>query len=108
MGVATTHISEHAHEHEHVHHHKEHFITKYVFSQDHKMISKQFLVTAIFMAVVAMLMSILFRLQLGWPGENFQILTFFLGEKWAPDGILDRTCIWHWLPCTALSWCFLY
>jgi cytochrome c oxidase subunit 1 len=90
MGVATTHISEHAHEHEHVHHHKEHFITKYVFSQDHKMISKQFLVTAIFMAVVAMLMSILFRLQLGWPGENFQILTFFLGEKWAPDGILDR------------------
>lgn len=90
MGVVTTHVNEHAHEHEHVHHHKEHFITKYLFSQDHKMISKQFLITAIFMAVIAMLMSILFRLQLGWPGESFQILTFFLGEKWAPDGILDR------------------
>ena len=33
------------HHEEHVHHHHhESFITKYVFSQDHKMISKQFLI----------------------------------------------------------------
>ena len=31
------------------HHHKESFITKYIFSQDHKMIAKQYLVTAIIM-----------------------------------------------------------
>jgi cytochrome c oxidase subunit 1 len=78
------------HEEAHGHHHKEHFITKYIFSQDHKMISKQFLITAIFMGFVAMLMSILFRLQLGWPNQSFDFLTFFLGEKWAPGGILDR------------------
>lgn len=78
-------------EHEHAHeHHEESFISKYIFSQDHKMISKQFLVTAIFMAVVAMFLSVLFRLQLGWPGESFGIMNTFLGDDWAPDGILDR------------------
>ena len=49
-----------AHGHEH---HKETFLTKYVFSQDHKMIAKQFLITGIIMAVIAMMLSILFRLQ---------------------------------------------
>jgi cytochrome c oxidase subunit 1 len=72
------------------HHHKESFISKYVFSQDHKMIGRQFLVTAIFMAVIAMMMSIFFRLQLAWPGEKFAILNTFLGDKWAPEGVLDK------------------
>ena len=71
------------------HHHEESFVSKYVFSQDHKMISKQFLVTAIVMGVVAVLLSVFFRLQLGWPGESFSILETFLG-KWAPGGVLDR------------------
>ncbi|RZK54851.1 MAG: cytochrome c oxidase subunit I, partial [Pedobacter sp.] len=48
-------------------HHHETFLTKYVFSQDHKMIAKQFLITGIIMAVIAMGLSILFRLQLAWP-----------------------------------------
>ena len=80
----------HNHAHDHGHHHKESFVSKYVFSQDHKMISKQFLITAIVMGVVAIMLSIFFRLQLGWPGEKFGILNTFLGDKWAPDGILDR------------------
>ena len=71
------------------HHHEESFISKFVFSHDHKMISKQFLVTAIVMGVVAVLLSVFFRLQLGWPGESFSILETFLG-KWAPGGVLDR------------------
>ena len=50
-------------------HHQESFVSKYIFSQDHKMISKQFLMTAIFMGVLAVLLSVFFRLQLGWPGE---------------------------------------
>jgi cytochrome c oxidase subunit 1 len=54
------------------------------------MISKQFLITAIVMGVIAVMLSIFFRLQLGWPGEKFQILNFFLGDKWAPDGLLDK------------------
>jgi len=71
-------------------HHHESFITKYIFSQDHKMIGKQFLVTAIIMACVAVVLSILFRIQLGWPGESSSVLSFFLGDTWAPNGILDR------------------
>ena len=66
-------------------HHKETFITKYIFSQDHKMIAKQFLITGIIMAVIAMLLSILFRLQLAWPDKNFPLLETFLG-KWAEGG----------------------
>ena len=71
------------------HHHEESFVSKYVFSHDHKMISKQFLVTAIVMGIVAVMLSVFFRLQLGWPGESFAILETFLG-KWAPGGVLDR------------------
>lgn len=54
------------------------------------MISKQYLITAIFMAIVGMMLSVFFRLQLGWPGESFEILNFFLGDRWAPDGVLDK------------------
>ncbi|MEE2953745.1 MAG: cbb3-type cytochrome c oxidase subunit I [Bacteroidota bacterium] len=70
------------------HHHKETFITKYIFSMDHKMIGKQFLITGMFMAVVGMIMSALFRLQLANPGKSYAILEMFLG-KWAPGGVLD-------------------
>lgn len=61
------------------------FITKYIFSRDHKVIAKQFLITAILMAFFALLLSILFRLQLGWPDKSFPILEVFLG-KWAEGG----------------------
>lgn len=70
-------------------HHQENFFTKYLFSQDHKMIAKQFLLTGMFMATIGMIMSVLFRIQLAWPGEGFAVLNFFLGDKWAPGGVLD-------------------
>ena len=89
MSMTNESIHYSAHEHDEHDHHEETFISKYIFSQDHKMISKQFLITAIVMGVVAMMMSVFFRLQLGWPGEKFQILETFLTEKWAKDGILD-------------------
>jgi cytochrome c oxidase subunit 1 len=81
----------HGHDHhgDH-HHHEENFISKYIFSQDHKMIGKQFLMTAVFMGLVAMILSILFRIQLAWPGESSDFLSFFLGEKWAPNGVLKE------------------
>ena len=46
---------------------------------DHKMIGKQFLITGMFMAVVGMIMSALFRLQLANPGKSYAILELFLG-----------------------------
>jgi cytochrome c oxidase subunit 1 len=86
-------MSDHHHEehegHAHHHHHgKPDFWNHYVFSHDHKMISKQFLITAIIMGFVGMGLSMLFRLQLGWPGESFGILETVLG-KWAQGGVLD-------------------
>jgi cytochrome c oxidase subunit 1 len=76
-----------AHHDDHgVHHHKETFITKYVFSQDHKMISKQFLITGMIWAIIGGLMSVLFRLQLGYPDSHFQFLEDILGSKWAKGG----------------------
>jgi cytochrome c oxidase subunit 1 len=85
---------EHGHHEAHGHHdhehHEEHFVSKYIFSHDHKMIGKQFLITAVFMGVVAMLLSILFRIQLAWPGESSDFLSFFLGETWAPNGVLKE------------------
>jgi cytochrome c oxidase subunit 1 len=85
--MAASHAHNDHHDH---HHHEESFVSKYIFSMDHKMISKQFLITAIFMGVVAMMLSIFFRLQLGWPNESFGILSTFLGEKWAPGGVLSE------------------
>ena len=80
-----------AHEADHGHdHHEEGFVSKYIFSQDHKMIGKQFLMTAVFMGLVAMLLSILFRIQLAWPGESSDFLSMFLGDRWAPEGILNN------------------
>ena len=43
------------------------FITKYVWSQDHKVIAIQYGATAIAIGVVALVLSVLMRLQLGFP-----------------------------------------
>ena len=56
----------HDHAHDDHHEHKETFWTKYIFSQDHKMIAKQFLITGIIWAFIGGLLSIFFRLQLGF------------------------------------------
>lgn len=81
--VVTTH--ELHHDEHHVHHHKETFITKYIFSQDHKMIAKQFLITGMIWAVIGGLMSVLFRLQIGYPDQTFPWLEDILG-RWARGG----------------------
>ena len=77
-----------AHDAHHEHHHHETFITKYVFSQDHKMIAKQFLVTGMIWAIIGGLFSVIFRLQLGYPESTFPILEDFLGH-WAKGGKLQ-------------------
>ena len=68
-------------------HHHESFISKYIFSQDHKMIARQFLITGIIWAIIGGLFSALFRLQLGYPGQAFPILETFFGD-WAKGGII--------------------
>lgn len=43
------------------------FVTKYIWSQDHKVIAIQYGATAIAIGVVALVLSVLMRLQLGFP-----------------------------------------
>lgn len=69
-------------------HHKQSFITKYIFSQDHKMISKQYLLTGIIWAVIGGFFSVIFRLQLGFPDQTFPFLEDIFGH-WAKGGRLD-------------------
>ena len=98
-----THHDVHHDEH-HVHHHNETFITKYVFSQDHKMIAKQFLITGIIWAIIGGLFSVLFRLQLGYPEQTFPILGnifWSMGKRWKDYNL---NFIMHWLPCTEPYW----
>jgi cytochrome c oxidase subunit 1 len=45
------------------------FWTKYVWSQDHKVIAVQYSITAIAVGLVALVLSDLMRLQLGFPGK---------------------------------------
>ena len=78
------------HDHEHEHHHKDTFITKYIFSIDHKMIAKQYLISGIVMGVIGVGLSMLFRMQLAWPEESFKVFSFFLGEKFAPNGVMTN------------------
>lgn len=76
----------HAIHDEHHEHHQETFITKYIFSQDHKTISKQFLITGMVWAVIGGLMSVLFRFQLGFPDDSLPWLEDLLGKWWAAGG----------------------
>lgn len=90
MEVKNTVTAEHVHhvDHHDDEHHHESFWTKYIFSQDHKMIAKQYLTLAIVMAFIGMFMSIIFRLQLGFPDTKFGFLESLLG-KWGKGGKLD-------------------
>ena len=88
-GVATGPAIVHLDDHHGHGHHKETFISKYVFSMDHKTIAKQFLITGIIWAIIGGLFSVLFRLQLGYPEQSFPILETFFGH-WAKGGQIQR------------------
>src|SRR6478672_10264454 len=83
-GAAGTHEVIHHNGNGH-HHHKQSFITKYIFSQDHKTIGKQFLITGITWAIIGAFFSVLFRLQLGFPDTSFPFLETLFGH-WAKGG----------------------
>jgi cytochrome c oxidase subunit I len=74
-------FDDHFHEHHHGDKYQTNFITHYIFSQDHKMIARQFLITGMFWGLVGAFMSVIFRLQLGFPEESLAWLKPLLG-KW--------------------------
>lgn len=76
---------DHAHEH-----HEPSFIKKYIFSEDHKVIAKQYLISGMVWAVIGGLLSLVFRLQLAYPGMDLGWLKPVLGERWFDEtGKLD-------------------
>ena len=72
---------DHFHEHHGEDKYKSGFIGKYIFSLDHKIISRQFLITGIIWAVIGAAFSVFFRLQLGFPESDMSWLKPILG-KW--------------------------
>ncbi len=72
---------DHFHEHHEGDRYQSNFINTYVFSMDHKIIAKQFLITGMIWALIGAGMSLIFRLQLGFPEESMAWLKPLLG-KW--------------------------
>ena len=83
LPLAEDHSTE-AHEH-----HEQGFVEKYIFSQDHKTIAKQFLISGIIWAVIGGLLSVFFRLQLGFPNISMEWLRPLLGGWISETGQLD-------------------
>src|SRR5262249_14736335 len=75
-----------AHGHSHAHHIHDHgphpaprfFLTKYVFSSDHKIIGIQFLFSGLIFFVLGGLLAMAVRWQLAWPWEPMPILSRWL------------------------------
>ncbi len=50
--------------------HRQGFLGRHVFSTDHKVIAKQYLITGLVMALLGGFLSYAFRTQLAWPNES--------------------------------------
>ncbi len=84
-------IASNGHDHAHDdHHHNDNFITKYIFSTDHKTIAKQFLITGLLWAMVGGAFSAIFRLQLGFPEMDLSWLRPILGQWIEANGKLSQ------------------
>jgi cytochrome c oxidase subunit 1 len=83
-------VDAHVHDdHGHAHEHHGNFITNYIFSQDHKVIAKQYLISGIAWAFIGGLLSMIFRLQLGFPNMQLYWLKPLLGSWILETGKID-------------------
>lgn len=89
MSAVGTEMDSVVHAEEHVHHDPQSFWRKYIFSEDHKVIAKQYLISGIFWAVLGLSMSVVFRIQLGFPNADLSWLKPFLGQWIDETGKLD-------------------
>lgn len=89
MSVLETGNEVSVHVEDHGHHETLNFWRKYVFSEDHKVIAKQYLITGILWAVLGIGMSVIFRIQLGFPDMNMSWLKPILGQWIDESGKLD-------------------
>ena len=71
----------------HAHHDDRSFVTKYIFSTDHKIIGIQFLFLSLFFLLVGGILAMQIRWQLGFPGKPMPGGTL-LPETMAPGGVI--------------------
>src|SRR5206468_3809550 len=64
------------------------FIRKYIFSLDHKVIGIPYILLALSAVVVGLIMSVLMRMNLSWPGTHWPILAT-LFPTGAPGGVMN-------------------
>src|SRR6266576_7227782 len=76
-----------AHEEVHRHPAPTSFIRKYIFSLDHKVIGIQYISLALAAVLVGMIMSVLMRVNLSWPGTHIKILETLFPQG-APGGVM--------------------
>ncbi|OHX65987.1 cytochrome c oxidase subunit I [Flammeovirga pacifica] len=76
---------------DHDDHHHGNFWTNYVFSYDHKVIAKQYLISGILWAIIGGGLSLLFRIQLGFPEADLEWLRPLLGDWITEGGKMDTT-----------------
>ena len=67
------------------------FWRTYIFSEDHKMIGRQFLFVALFMMSVGGLMAMLMRLDLAWPDTQFSFLSILPQSLQSDSAITANT-----------------
>jgi cytochrome c oxidase subunit 1 len=65
----------HGHDHDHIHPAPSNFVTKYIFSCDHKIIGIQFLFSGLIFFVLGGLLAMAVRWQLAWPWKPVPILS---------------------------------
>ncbi len=82
-------VAEHGHDHEHEHHHDLPWYRKYVFSTDHKVISKQFMLSSLFFLFVGGAFALFIRWQLAYPGQAVPIIGDILPASWATNGVIS-------------------
>ena len=85
MATVSPAIESHSEDHAHGHdHRKQNFFFTYLWSTDHKMIGKQFLITTLLMLMVGGALALGVRWQLAFPWQNMPILgpvfKLFVGE----------------------------
>ncbi len=69
-------------------HGKECFITRWIFSKDHKIIGLQYMFTSLIFLLLGFSMVLLIRWQLAFPGKPIPVIGSFLPESLAAGGIM--------------------
>ena len=77
--------------------HQANFWNTYVFSIDHKMIAKQYLLTGLIMALVGGYMAYVFRMQLAYPGEVVPLFGQVTDEAYNSLITLHGTVMVFWV-----------